>query len=754
MSRETGQSYQFGPFRLDLSEHTLLRDGQLVPITPKVFDVLAVLVRHSGHLVVKDTLLREVWPGSFVEEGALNRTVSVLRKALGDSPSGQKYIETVPKRGYRFVAPVSESPDDSSRPLVDPHSRAVIDIEANDTHSVDLSNTAQAWTTRPRVSLRAAAIAGALLFLTVAALSYAIRGLGEPTMNASLTTIPVHRSAPAHRQVTFTGRSGTPTISPDGRRIAYVSDEHSEKKLMVQELAGGQPREVFKAPEVGHVRWSPDGSELMVWARGSGKPGIYIMPQLGGTPRMMAPGQYMACWAPDGSTIAVGSYLGGKIWLVNRLAQAQRTLTLQGVQGAIWAIDWSPANGRLMFVSDDGQGRYSISTIGADGSDQKRLHAEDTEIPAARWAPQGDAIYYFRRVNQTVSLNKIRVGHEHSDAVVTTLITGLETDRVFGLSSDGARLVYARSPYDSNLWVYEPGGLGNNQSAEPRQLTHGTLHIERPSVSPDGTSIVFNIGYQPLTELYTMPVSGGSPKQLTFLDAFSVGGAWSPDGKWIAFASTRGGKPRVWTVGADGGTPRALSSSNLSDSLDLAWSAGSRILYQETGNRNYYELDPETREERPLTSDSSVGWMFTPVYSPDGRKVAVQWNRRPTPGIWVIDINHRHETLVYKRSTDSSSTPIGWSADGRFIYVVEAKPSTARDLAAPLGETMTEAKILMVPVEGGAVSTVASLPFEEIGSVAMTPDGRRFVFTVYSSRSDVWVADNFDTSPEPRIARK
>jgi hypothetical protein len=86
--------------------------------------------------------------------------------------------------------------------------------------------------------------------------------------------------------------------------------------------------------------------------------------------------------------------------------------------------------------------------------------------------------------------------------------------------------------------------------------------------------------------------------------------------------------------------------------------------------------------------------------------------------------------------------------------MVEGKNSTYRGLTARLGETVTDAKILMVPLNGGDVQTVAALPFEEFGSVAMTPDGRRFVLTVYSSRSDVWVVDNFDGSPDPRIPRE
>jgi len=106
MNHGAQERYEFGPFQLDPADRRLLREGQPVPLTPKVFDLLEVLVRKSGRLVGKDELLKEVWPDSFVEEGNLNRNVAILRKALGDGSAGTTYIETVPKRGYRFVASV------------------------------------------------------------------------------------------------------------------------------------------------------------------------------------------------------------------------------------------------------------------------------------------------------------------------------------------------------------------------------------------------------------------------------------------------------------------------------------------------------------------------------------------------------------------------------------------------------------------------------------------------------------------------
>src|ERR1051325_2294380 len=109
MSQQESHSYEFGRFRLKTAERVLLREGELVPLTPKVFDILVTLVEHGGQVVAKDDLMKRVWPNTFVEEGNLTQNISLLRKALGETPGGVQFIETVPRRGYRFVAETSES---------------------------------------------------------------------------------------------------------------------------------------------------------------------------------------------------------------------------------------------------------------------------------------------------------------------------------------------------------------------------------------------------------------------------------------------------------------------------------------------------------------------------------------------------------------------------------------------------------------------------------------------------------------------
>src|SRR5215213_3762055 len=108
MSKPTPRLYEFGPFAVDVSERLLRREGQAVALTPKVFDTLLVLLQSKGRVVGKDELMQRLWPDTLVEEGSLSQNIFLLRRALGEGTSEPRYVETLPKRGYRFVADVRE----------------------------------------------------------------------------------------------------------------------------------------------------------------------------------------------------------------------------------------------------------------------------------------------------------------------------------------------------------------------------------------------------------------------------------------------------------------------------------------------------------------------------------------------------------------------------------------------------------------------------------------------------------------------
>src|SRR6476646_7440210 len=103
-------TYQFGPFRLSLIDRQLIRGETPIPLTPKVFETLVVLVEEAGRLVQKDEFLSRIWPDTVVEEVGLAHNLSQLRRALGDGHDAPRFIQTVPKHGYRFVAPVTSVP--------------------------------------------------------------------------------------------------------------------------------------------------------------------------------------------------------------------------------------------------------------------------------------------------------------------------------------------------------------------------------------------------------------------------------------------------------------------------------------------------------------------------------------------------------------------------------------------------------------------------------------------------------------------
>jgi TolB-like protein/DNA-binding winged helix-turn-helix (wHTH) protein len=181
--------YEFGPFRLEPAEHLLVRDGQVIPLAPKVFDTLLVLVQNSGHLVDKDELLRRVWPDTFVEEGNLTKNIFALRKILEGGRENEKFIETIPKRGYRFVAPVTELKEPSVvGPKGDLATRVVTGVgEAASDQSVRWQRILTSWRVAVLAGLALALVVGVFVFLF---LLQGSRDTHEPEIG-SLAVLPL-----------------------------------------------------------------------------------------------------------------------------------------------------------------------------------------------------------------------------------------------------------------------------------------------------------------------------------------------------------------------------------------------------------------------------------------------------------------------------------------------------------------------------------------------------------------------------------
>src|SRR5215472_5535554 len=204
--------YDFGPFRLDLRERVLLREGIYVPLPPKTLDTLVVLIEHSGRIVEKGELIRLIWPDTFVEDVTLAKNVSMLRKVLGES-EGCRYIDTIPKRGYRFVAEVRvlnpATPVTPSLPETTPAASRGPEAAAGAALPADTpARTAQKPEADRSRTRRVAA--GAVVLMMAVAVFWLIRApRPSGAYNFSEKAVPL---------TSFPGRQNQVAFSPDGNQ--------------------------------------------------------------------------------------------------------------------------------------------------------------------------------------------------------------------------------------------------------------------------------------------------------------------------------------------------------------------------------------------------------------------------------------------------------------------------------------------------------------------------------------------------------
>src|ERR1044071_679511 len=266
--------YEFGPFVLDARSRILLRDGATVRLTPKAFETLLVLIQHGVQVVDKEQLLKEVWPDTFVEEGSLSRNIHELRKALGDDSSQPSYIETIPKRGYRFLAPLKVSALDAAQiapasiageaTVIEKHTFARVlseEFEGSDLPA-ELTTPALLPPARklsPRTIKIVLVASAALALLLVGSLKTFFY-----LKHRAISSAPVSRAKPTLVRLTNNNAlDDGPTWSPDGSRIAFWSNRDGKADIYLMNTDGSNVKRLTDnlSDDFG-PKWSPDGSQI------------------------------------------------------------------------------------------------------------------------------------------------------------------------------------------------------------------------------------------------------------------------------------------------------------------------------------------------------------------------------------------------------------------------------------------------------------------------------------------------------------
>jgi DNA-binding winged helix-turn-helix (wHTH) protein/Tol biopolymer transport system component len=642
MSSQPKHFFEFGPYRVDPEQHILWRGNQPVALQPKALETLLVLVEHPDVVVLKEDLLNRVWANTFVEESNLAQTVFVLRKALGESGSEQRYILTVPGRGYRFIQRVrvvtagEEEEEGNSEPS--PESRGAVE-----------KGIATVAGKKPRASRRRIAVATmTLVFLAI------IAGV------VFRPTVPAPKVSRI-RQITQLGTLLYNTkLITDGPRIYFRAWEGHDRVIRYVAPSGGEAVPVDRAfPKMDIDDISADGSEFLVVelnARGVAPPLWWIPVPLGSPRPVGSVHTHEAKCSPDGRTIVYT--VGSDLYLANSDGSNPRKFA--SLPGEPIYLHWSPDGKRLRFsVADAHNGETSLWQADLATAAVRPLLPDwpgSRHATSAGWTPDGR---YF-----------------------------------FFTSIEGGT---------SNVWALrEPDGFLRRINPSPVQLTTGPLSFFQPTPSKDGKNI-FTVGEQWRGELLRYDVrshsfvsalqgrsadhvtfsrdgqwmayidfpegglvrsraDGSDRRQLTFGPMRAYNPQWSPDGTQLAFEATAGpGAPRkIYLLPRDGGAP-ILAAPDRSDRQSYpSWSSqGTSILFtglEESGTKSaLYSVDLEGH--RVSTLPGTDGLRKGQI-SPDGRQIVAlaEYN------LVVYDpVSHSIRTLA--KVADYPH----WSADGTFV---------------------------------------------------------------------------------------
>jgi DNA-binding winged helix-turn-helix (wHTH) protein/Tol biopolymer transport system component len=689
---------RFGQFEADFSQEKLLKRGVVVRLENRPFQVLAALLESPGILVTREELQARLWPaGTYVDfDEGLNTAVRKLRAALGDLPDSPVFVETVPRRGYVFVAPVEYAP---TAPVlaspVKPES-----TNSNGTPAVHASVESHSTPASPKMHPRLFALIAAVCIFAIAAIGvwwqtgYRTSTRGEPEftrMSFGRGLIMSARFAPDGQSVVygaawdgkpfrlFLARSGNAdalALNADGEVLSisrsgemavllhrhFGFGESSRGTLGLMSMTGDSPREILE--DVGEADWSPDGSKLAVihWTKGKCR----LEYPVGNVIYEPANGTWMSHLrvSPAGDRIGFLEHPldGDDSGHVANLTLSGRREVLSKDFSAIVGLVWAPAGDRLVFGAREagiGGGR-ALFTVGLDGK-PALLRRETGNLTVQDITKDGQLL-----LTRDVKGDEVfgRLGADEKDRSLGWRSVCLPTS----LSDDGKYLLLSVQGEMTGRG-YQIFLSSTALDGPPVLLGEGMPAALSPNLK--SAMVLYPWGMQPsaISQLRLIPIGPGIPQEITRDSLTHVKASWFPDGKKLVFIGAEPGHAnRSWRQDLDGGKPV------------------------------------------PITPEGVTGTRV----SPDGRTLAAV---DATRHIWLYPVDAgppRHLAML-----DAVEEIDRWSNDGHNLFLTKyGVPAEVYRLDTRTGERKFLYKVS--PADPAGVSNS--------GPVLVTSDGKSYVY--------------------------
>lgn len=661
-------SYAFGPFRVDGGQRVLLRGDVPVSLTPKAFDTLLLLLQNHGRLVSKQELLDTIWPDAFVEEKTLAQNILTVRKVLGAEPDSPVYIETVPKRGYRFLGEVSIVENEAAGALLKtppsiPSVRTEIPRELSRENVQNLGRRRRRWIF---IGIGLAFAVSAALFVTV---RYFRRT--QPLAAHVFKQITVAR-------LTHDGNITAVGLSPDGNWVAFAARRNGQQSLSVQQVVTGIVREIVPPATVEYrgVTLSRDGQWVYyVVAQPEKRTGaLYRVALLGSTPERIIAGSVDSRidLSPDGKQLAFVRWTDAKttaLMVANADGTAERTIAARdhGDGYSPFGPAWSPDGQVLLIATASYAGLQQFAKLvevkPTNGAERTLAVGEWSWIGQLSWLSDGSGVVMTAWDHRSDVMSDQVWLLNYPDGAMRRITADINGYLGVAASADGKLIVATQTTPNVNFWAAK-----NGDSKQAIRITQGAgdMFSERLGMAamPDGR-IVYASWRSGNPDLWIMNADSTGQRQLTNASGADLQPAVSPDGKHIAFITTRTGERQLYVVNVDDGHQMFVADAD-GERTPVFIANGSALIF--VANAQGTPVLWRVRNGDGVPAQFTRFAALSPAVSPDEKSIACILPEPGTRGkLGLLSSEDGHLVKQFDVPAPLNGGPIRWSPDGKAL---------------------------------------------------------------------------------------